>query len=214
MNKSFSNKFYAYLNVKGVLENNPGIFKGVPMVAQAVEEFYGMLEEINEVAARAASDTTGETQAKKLAKERMAFVASSLAACGAVYAVDCADEELEASLNYTYSKIKYGRDNQALQIARAIESILLQHLDKLAGYMVTEQDMKELHRRIQIYDDALESRGGAKSGAVAENKRLTRLFESTDDLLERKLDRFVFRFKEKSPDFYEAYKNARLIDDH
>lgn len=213
MNKDLSNKFSAYKSVKGVLEENPGIFEGVPMAAQAVLEFYGVLEEINKVATIVAFDTTGETQAKKLAKERMAFVASSLAASGAVYAVDCADEELEASLDYTYSDIKYGLDNEALQMARAIKSILQQRRKKLTGYMVNRQDLEELHLRIEVYNDALESRGGAKSGAVAWNKELSLLFQSADDLLERKLDRFVFRLKEQSPDFYVAYHNARLIAD-
>ncbi len=44
-------------------------------------------------------------------------------------------------------------------------------------------------------------------------ERLVRLFKTTDALLERKLDRFVFRLKEKIPGFYDAYSHARLIDD-
>ena len=213
MNKYLSNKSNAYSKVKGLLDMNPEIFKASPMARKVVAEFFTALEEIKMVAARAASDTIGETLAKKQAKERMAFVASSLAACGAVYAVERGDEELEVSLKYSYSDLKYGLDNEALHIAKAIESILLEHLDKLGEYLVSPQDLQELRRRIDTYADALEARGGAKSGAVAENKRLKKLFETTDDLLERKLDRFVFRLKEESPDFYVAYVHARRIDD-
>ena len=201
------------MKVKGVLEAHPGVFESSPMAGRAVEEFSAALEEIKAVAVRAGSDTTGETAAKKLAKERMAYVASALAACGAVFAVNSSDRELEASLQYSYSDIKYGLDNEALQIARAIESLLLDHRKELREYLVSDQDLEELHQRIEEYAQALVARGGAKSGAVSEHQRLGRLFKTTDALLEGKIDRFAFRLKKQFPKFYTAYNHARLIDD-
>lgn len=195
------------------MDMNQDIVESTGVLVQVVQEFNEALDQIKRVAAKAGSDTTGETAAKKHAKERLAYVASSLAASGAVFAVDRSNKELEASLKYSYSDIKYGLDNEALHIARAIESILLNHRVGLSHYLVSEQDLEELHQRIVEYADALEERGGAKSGAVAENKRLVRLFRTTDDLLERKLDRLVFRLKARHPKFYDAYSNARLIDD-
>ena len=144
MNKYLSNKLNAYLGVKGILDRNSDIVEMSGMVAQTVQEYYKALDEIKGVAATVESDTTGETSAKKKAKERLAYVASSLAACGAVFAVDSSDKELETSLNYSYSDIKYGLDNEALHIARAIEKILLDHLAELNPYLVGDQDMKEL----------------------------------------------------------------------
>jgi len=213
VNKYYSNKLNAYRAVKGVLNRNRDIVESFEMVVQAVKEFYEKLDEIERVGARAISDTTGETAAKKKAKERLAYVASSLAACGAVFAVNKADKELEASLKYSYSDIKYGLDNEAMHTARAIEEILLDRRTELIPYLVSDQDLDDLHQKIQEYDNALKARGGAKSGSVAENKRLAILFRSTDDLLERKLDRFVFRLKARHLQFYDAYSNARLIDD-
>ena len=75
MNKYLSNKFNAYMGVKGVLQMNSDIFEVSEIVSSAVTEFYEILDEIKEVAARAGSDTTGETSAKKVAKERLAYVA-------------------------------------------------------------------------------------------------------------------------------------------
>jgi hypothetical protein len=213
MNKKQSNKFNAYQGIQGVLDLYSDIIDRSEMLGQVVNEFNHAIDEILEVSALTESDTTGETSAKKLAKDRMAYTASSLAACGAVYAVDKSDKELEASLDYTYSDIKYGLDEEALHMAMAIESILLGHRDKLRVYMVTDQDLEDLHQKIMDYDAALKNRGGAKSEAVSQNKRLTQLFRSTDDLLERKMDRLAFRLKQSFPEFYDAYSNARLIDD-
>ena len=192
---------------------NSNIFELSHMLSKAVTEFYEILDEIKKVATRVEFDTTGETSAKKQAKERLAYVASSLAACGAVFAVNRSDIELEASLKYSYSDLKYGLDNEALHIAGAIESVLLDHRKELSEYMVSDSDLADLHQRILEYDDSLETRGGAKSGAVAENKSLLQLFKTTDDLLDRKIDRFAFRLKSSNPEFYDAYSNARLIID-
>jgi hypothetical protein len=213
MNKYQSNKMNAYTGVIGVLNQNRHIFEPFKMMNQAVAEFYDACEEIKEVDGKAESDTTGETAAKQAAKEKLAFVASSLAACGAVLAVNRSDPEMEAMLKYSYSDMRYGLDNEASDIAGVIESVLLKHRDELTDYMVSDQDLADLHQRIEVYSDSLVNRGGAKSGVVAENKRLIHLFKSTDDLLEQKIDRFVFRLKERFPKFHDAYHNARLITD-
>ena len=78
----------------------------VPVLAQTVDEFCGLFEEIKEVGARIALDTTGETAAKRVAKEELALLASELAASGMAYAFDTSDRELEAALNYAYYKIR------------------------------------------------------------------------------------------------------------
>lgn len=45
------------------------------MLHRVVNEFYEVYEEIGEVNARAGADMTGETSAKKLAKEQLAYAA-------------------------------------------------------------------------------------------------------------------------------------------
>ena len=52
-----------------------------------------------------------------------------------------------------------------------------------------------------------------KSGSVAETRRLSILFRVADDMLNKKLDRFVARLKAEYPTFYDAYNNARMIID-
>lgn len=83
----------------------------------------------------------------------------------------------------------------------AIESVLLDHRDVRNEYMVSDEDLEDLHQKILDYDDALENWGGAKSGVVAQDQRLTRLFKATDDLLERKLDCIAFCLKHRFPQF-------------
>ena len=213
MNKKQSNKFNAYLSVKGVLDKHRKIYSSVPMLTQTVGEFFNFLDEIKEVSTWTEMDTTGETSAKLVAKDKLALLASGLASSGMAYAYDRADTELEAALDYAYYKIRYARDADSLQIAGAIEAELLNHRANLAGYMVTGEHLTDLHRYIGNFKEAMKNKGGAKSGRVANTRKLALLFKSTDGLLHRKMDRLVIRIKTDSPNFYTAYHSARKIID-
>jgi hypothetical protein len=213
MNKRQSNKFNSFQSVKGVLEDNRPIYEPVSIINQSVQNFFQVVDEINTISTRTEMDTTGETSAKIVAKEKLANMASSLAASGSVYAFENSDIELEASLEYTYSDLRYARDSEALQISMAIEVELLDHQAELTDYMVSEQDLTNLHQLIDDFENSLETRGGAKSGSVAETRRLSILYRVADDLLAKKLDRFVVRLKPDYPTFFDAYRNARMIVD-
>ena len=121
--------------------------------------------------------------------------------------------ELEAALDYAHSTIRYAKDADTLQITGAIEAELLKHRTHLAGYMVTEEHLADLHRRISHFNEAMKTKGGVKSGRVANFQKLGRLFRETDDLLLRKMDRLMFRLSTYHPDFYTAYHSARKIID-
>jgi hypothetical protein len=213
MDKRQSNKFNSYQSVKGVLDDNRDIYEPIAFIRRSIEEFLGILDELDEVATRTQMDTTGETAAKKLAKEKLARLASSLAASGSVYAFESSNIELEATLKYTYTDINYALDNYALQKAMAIETELLIHKDHLEDYMISAENLEDLHSHIEVYEDALETRGGVKSQSVADFQRLAVLFKKADNILAKKLDRFVLRLKSKYPTFYDAYRNARTIID-
>ncbi len=213
MKKKYSNKYNAYQSVQGVLHKHRKVCASVPVLAQAVDEFYDLVEKTIAVATRAGMDTTGETSAKNLAKENLARLASELAASGMAYAFDTSDTELEAALDYAYYKIRYAKDATTLDITGAIEAELRKHLGPLARYLVTEDNLADLHQHRAHFDEAMETKGGAKSAQVANYRKLDRLFKRTDDFLRRKMDRLMFRLKTEHSDFYTAYHNARTIVD-
>lgn len=213
MRKKYSNKLNAYQSVQGVLKKHRKVCASVPMLEQAVSEFFALVDEIDEVGTRSIMDTTGETTDKNLAKKNLALLASELAASGMVYAFDSSDTELEAALDYSYSKIHSARDEETFQITGAIEVELLKHQEQLDGYLVTRDNLEDLHLQRAKFKEAIKIKGGAKSEQVANYQKLGRLFRTTDDFLRRKLDRLMFRLKTEHPHFYTAYQDARKIED-
>ncbi len=213
MNKRQSNKHNSYQSVKGVLEDNRSIYQDVEIINESVDSFFDIVNEIGEIATKTEMDTTGETSAKIVAKEKLAALASSLAASGSVYAFVASDIELEASLAYSYSDLRYARDTETFQIASAIESDLQDHKADVAPYMVSDENLADLNKLINEFEGSMEIRGGVKSGSVAETRRLAILYRVADDLLSKKLDRFIVRLKSDYPTFFDAYQNARMIVD-
>jgi hypothetical protein len=213
MKKELSNKLNSYTAVRGVLEENLHIYGHIALMNQSVEEFYRKVDEINAVAVGTKEDGTGQTAAKELAKEKLAALASALAASASIYAYDTSDVELESELRLSYTDIKYARDSEAYARARALEDELLEHRHQLEAYLITSRDLEELHRYITVYNDALERRGGVKSQRTAGFIRLEELFGEADRILYRKIDRFVLRLKSEFPAFYDAYTHARSIVD-
>lgn len=213
MKKDLSNKLNSYAAVKGVLAHNLGIYEQITLMSHSVEDFYQKVDEIGAVAARTKADTTGETAAKKLAKEKLAALATALAASASIYAYESSNIELESALQYSYTDINYARDNEALLRAMAVETELLAHRNKLDAYMITASDLEELHQHITAYQDALKRRGSVKSQRVADFLKLEVLFREADQILIHKIDRFVLRLKPEFPTFFDAFTNARSIVD-
>ena len=201
------------MSVIGILKYNQAIYKPITIINQTVIDFLDIVNEINEIATRTEKGTTGETTAKIVAKEKLARVASSLAALVAVFAFERSDIELEASVAYSYSDIRYARDVESQLMAIVIEGELLNNEAELVNYMVSPENLAELHSLIAEFEGALETRGSARSGSVADTRRLSILFRAADDLLNRKLDRLIAKLNTEHSSFYDAYTNARMIID-
>ena len=143
-----------------------------------VDNFFEVGEQIVAIATQVELDINGETSAKIEAKHKLANMASGLAATGAIYAFEREDVELEASLSYSFTDIRYSKDAETLEISKAIESVLLENRSELEPYMVSEQNLADLYALIEEFESSLKIRGGVKSRNVAETKRLALLFRT------------------------------------
>jgi hypothetical protein len=89
----------------------------------------------------------------------------------------------------------------------------LEYQAEVVDNMVSQENLPNLHSLISEIENSMETRGGVKSGSVAVTRRLSILFRVADDMLGKRLDRFVARLKAEYPTFYDAYHNARMIVD-
>ena len=213
MQRGYTNKFNAYQGVKGFLVKNRSVYGRHLVVVELVEQFNALLDEIVRVSARAVYGTKQYTKSKYERKTEMAKLASSLGAAGMVYAIEKDDTDMKRALKWSYSKIRFATDSEALLRANGIERKLRIHQTVLAHYLVSEEDVETLRSAIDDFETTVRKRGAEKADNVTAHIRLKELFKETDNHLYNKLDRIMLRIGNEHPDFYKSYREARKIDD-
>ncbi|MBN2698981.1 MAG: hypothetical protein JXR52_09150 [Bacteroidales bacterium] len=213
MRKFLANRYNAYQNVVGVLNNFRTSYEEVPILVQYSDEFLNLFEEMKTKITKAGM-TYREVSGKKAeAKAKMAQVASALAAAGLVYAVDSDNAKLQSYLRFSSSRIRYRKDADAIEICRNIYEELDRHKEALAGYMINEEQITELKNLIAEFEKLQVENETASSGNVVETRRLESLFKQINLLLKKKLDRLVKNRQLTDPEFYNQYFEARKIRD-
>jgi len=201
------------MGIKAMLKSNEQVFQGNKLALRLVREYMERMDEIIKVAGESDRRTKKITSDKLEAKKLMARKAEAMASAGALYAVESGDAVMLAELNFTYTRIRYAKDADALRYATDIEATLKEKIEVLGEYMVTSADLNDLNKAIKEYQELyqlrIEKRNDARTGKI----HLARLFHKMDDFLENKLDRLMKRLGQDYPDTAMHYFQARKIDD-
>ncbi len=213
MNNNQENKHRSYTAIKQVFDDNAAIINTYGPLTVEVTIFNEKLAGIDQLSVSRGIDTSGVTNAKSLAKDHMAEVASEIASAGHAYAYGQQNHELMAIFNQSYSDIRYASDQSAAETAL----LIYQEASKLAGplqdYLVTAEDSDELKQSIDQFKALTERQEGRLSLNPANTKQLSILFRDMDNLLSNRLDKLIYKIKRKQPVFYDTYGNARGIRD-
>jgi len=213
LQRGFSNKFNAYVGLKSILIKHRSVYGSHLIVVELVEQFNALIDEIVRVSSKAVYGTKKYTEKKHQKKSEMAQLASSMAAAGMVYALDRDNVEMQSALKWSYSKIKFATDTEALLRSGLIETTLRKHIAELEEYLISAKDLEMLRESIDEFEDILKERATERTENDVAHKQLKKLFEETDNHLYMKLDRMMLRIGDKNPDFYNTYRQARKIDD-
>ena len=84
---------------------------------------------------------------------------------------------------------------------------------KLADFGLTADELTALKNRIAAYAEVVQSPRAATVKISTATDAIAARFAAADDLLARVLDKLAPRFKKSAPDFFSAYRGARVIVD-
>jgi len=213
MKRLFKNKFRAYQNTIGVLDEQSGVYGDYPLAVAAVEEFRDLLNQIKIIGERTDLDYGDLTSKKQRVKHEMAEVISSMAAVVSIYAKDTDDPDLEAVSSVTYTDVRRSSDFESLEMARGLQAAVLNNREALGGYMVSDEDVNEITRIVAEFDEIFVTREEVQSESVLDTQRLEMLFRKSDNILREKLDKVVKKLKLENEEFYNSYFQARMIVD-
>jgi hypothetical protein len=207
-----SNKLRAYQTVELVLEAHEATWSSLPAFATAVGEFTAVLPAIQALAQTQAS-REGASNEKAYALVALGNAAFEIGAAVHAYAVTTHDFALEGRVDFSRTTVAYGREAAVLARVRDIHAAATANLASLADYGITQAKLTAFKKKIDAFEASLAKPRQQIATSSAATQTLLAQFTDADTILNKRLDKLVYQFKETAPDFFNAYQTARSIVD-
>lgn len=202
-----------YKAVKSVIAKNAGAWAGLPAFESVFITFQSKVDQLEQLGYNQRFLTVGVIPLKNAkreeAGERFHAIVSSIMA----YAVISKKVDLYNQMKISKWEIIKGARQDALRTADFILAKATEHLSELAPYGIDQQVVDEL----QVLRDELYAQLDAPRNAVVERKtataQLNAITKELNLILKLQLDKLMEIIKADAPEFYAAYKNARITID-
>jgi hypothetical protein len=212
MNSTQSNKLRAYQAVELVLEAHESTWNSLPAFATAAGDFKDFIPNILSLAQIQAS-REGAANEKAYALASLGTTAFEIGAAVHAFAVTTQDFALEGRVDFSRSTIVNGRESSVLSRARDIHAAATANLANLADYGITQAKLTAFKKTIDAFEATLGKPRQQIATSSAATTTLSQQYSEADAILNKRLDKLVFQFKESAPDFFNAYQTARSIVD-
>jgi hypothetical protein len=130
------------------------------------------------------------------------------------YAISVKDLDLKTKAKYTATDLKTAADPILYDIGVLILGLAVQVKADLARYGVGEPEFAEMERLLNGFKLAIPRRRVAASVSKMSTGNIGDVFISMDKLLKEEMDVLMMPFQYSQPDFYNAYRNSRMIVDY
>jgi hypothetical protein len=212
MKRELQNRINMLTSVSGVLTKHNATWNGHEAFAEGTTEFNGLLLNVGEQSL-VIVNSTGASEAKKLAVETLNIAVGEIMGAVASYANDVANAELAVKVAYAESEVTKGVTSDVVARCQNIHTVATQNLATLGRYGVTADKLTALQARIAAYDNLkVAPRENFISRRTARGLQEQHVRAATA-ILRDKLDRLIVQFKTANPAFYEEYYVARVVVD-
>lgn len=212
MNKRLEAKLAMLRLVLAVLGKYGAVYaaaSGLVAAVEALQEAFDAITGQNRAAEE--NRNSGGAAAREQATKELGDLAYSVAASVLSYASTKDDRALVDRMSYSRWEITRGRASSIIARCQGILNAATPLVDELADFLVTPADVKSLEKKITAFEEAyIKPRQGVVAGAAA-RKELPGLFGQATQILEERIVGMVFKFKEKSPEFFNEFTAARVI---
>jgi hypothetical protein len=200
-----------YNTTDGVLDANQGLFARLDELTAAHLKFKGFLVKIRDYRQVQEADQSGLTETKAILRNKLGTLTLKCISALKAYGVATQDEVLLGKVNYSKSKVGKLKDPVFADVAHLILTEAQGRLAELSKFFVTEEDLAEIQVLETEFRAAIPRKRMADSVSKVSTQNIAEIFDAVDQLLKEELDVLMAPFEFTEPDFYRAYKNARII---
>lgn len=202
-----------YKAVKTVIAANNTAWTGLPAFVSAFDTYTSKVALLELHAYNQKMALVGVSAVKRAKRELIAERTLALSSSLTAFAVITNDVELINQMKISKWSIIKGEGQHALQLVDIVLNKANEHLGELGDFGIDQTVVDDF----QTLRDEFEIQLTAPRSAIVERKTLTGqilvLQRDIDALLKLQLDQLMEFLREENPQFFAAYKNARVIID-
>ena len=213
MNDRLENKLTMYKAVETLMDNNAAKTGPIAALATAITNFKNLIGEIETAEQEKQTATTGKTASKGEAEAVLISEAVTIAAALKALGSVTNDKELLEAGSETKSSLYGTRDTDLITKTQLIHDFANTNAVALADYGITPAMITDLQASITNFNSALGTREESVALQVAAGAEVESFFKDADNLLLNQMDKIMEVFRESDTQFYNEYKNARVIRD-
>lgn len=211
MNKSQINKSRMFGTVDLVLDNHSSLFTLLVELITAHQRLKDGQALIRQYRQVQEADSSGLTQNKILLKADVIDGILKFSAALRAYATSVKNEELKVKSHYVASDLKKTPDPILFDIGVLLVGLADPVKTDLVKYSIVEADFAAINSLLATFKIAYAQPRVATAEAKVSTGNIGEVFKSLDKLLKDEIDELMLPFQFSQPDFYNAYKNARII---
>jgi len=196
------------------LDNHSRDFSDLTGLITSHQKLKGNISAIKQLQYQQETNYSGLTENKALAREALVKPLTGLSAAIVAYAGTTGDNELKVKARVTESGLRYATDTKLFATGTLLAELATTLQTELAAYFITPEKLTEIAGLLTQLNSAIPKKRVADTEGKVLTTNLGNLFRSTNDLLKKEMDVLMLLFAETHPDFYNAYKNARIIIDY
>jgi len=212
MNKKLINKRRMLVVVSDYLQKNPEKLTFVPAMGGFVNSFIEVTNQIGSTHEAQLSYSKGLTLAKEDLRQLLLAHMTDIVKRIKAYTVVTGNHALLTDADYTRSDLYKMPQNTLSDACHKIIQICGNHLTELVDYGITQVILDETNNKLTAYTSVLPETKKVIAGRKVATQELKNKFDEADKIL-KKIDVLIEIISQSEPEFYQGYKNLRLIDD-
>ena len=211
MNALQLNKSRMYGATTQVLDNHRSLFETMAELAAAYQQLKEKMILIDRYRQVQEVDNSGLTRSKGTLREELTTQLLRISSALTAHAAAGNDQVLQAKVSYSLSELKKSPDGILYDIAVLVNGLATTATDQLQTYFVGPEELARFDWLTNEFKSVLPLRRAATSISKASTSNISELFHEIDTLLKGKVDLLLKPFRFTQPDFYKAYRNARVL---
>lgn len=211
MNKTQVNKIRMFGAVDLALDNHSQLFTQLADLVLAHQRLKNGLNLLGTNREVQETDNTGLTDTKLDLKGTVVRQTVKLSAAIKSYANSVKNKELWKKANYTRSELLLASDAHLFDIGTVLLNLALPLQAELNNYLFGSEKITEYNVLLSGYRTAIPQKRVASSVSKVSTMNISELIDSLSKLLKEEMDVLMLLLEDAQPDFYNVYKNSRII---